>query len=355
MDKIVTYLRAPLFVWWDITYQCNLRCKHCYSNSGLPANNELATDEVRKIIDQLVEMKVFYIYFLGGEPFIRKDFLEIADHCRELGMSVMVNTNGWFIDYDLARKIKKVGIHHIRVSIDGATAATHDRIRGVKGSFQKALSAIEALKKVEVPVIGISPTVMKENFSEAPLIIDLAFKHGVSEIQLVQLCSTGRGKQVKSISIEQLKHLRRTVAKKKEEYFNRLEVGATPGILEECLSCTLKQGNRPTMIGCLAGRGALNISPEGLTMPCLLDRKVIGNLRQISFKEIWEKAPEILKRRIVKGVCLTCEYQDICSRECPVEIKSERIEMIRECFIEKQKGGVKNYARETNSCAICVA
>ena len=335
MNKLVTYLRAPLFVWWDITYQCNLHCKHCYSDSGSPAENELTTSEVKGILNQLAEMKVFYIYFLGGEPFLRRDFLEIAKYCQEINLSVMVNTNGWFIDYEMARKIKEAGIHHIRVSIDGATPETHDRIREVKGSFQKALQALEVLKQVEIPVIGISPTIMKENFSEASSIIDLAFQYKVSEIQLVQLCSTGRGRRIESISLNQLKQLQLAVAKKKDEYFGKLQVSATPGILKECLSCTIGQGNKPAMIGCLAGRGAVNISPEGLVMPCLLDRKLIGDFRRESFSKIWEDAPEIIKRRTVNGVCLDCQYQDICSRECPLEITSETIKKIREHYVKK--------------------
>lgn len=338
MNKTVSYLRSPLFVWWDITYKCNLRCKHCYSNSGYSANNELTIDEVKRILEQLSEMNVFYIYFLGGEPFYRKDFLEIAKYCQEINMSIMVNTNGWFINYELASKIKEIGIEHVRVSIDGVTPATHDKIRGVKGSFQKAILAITNLKKAGIPVVGITPTVMKENFFEVPSIIDLAFKYGASEIQLVQLCSTGRGKQVEPLSFEQLRQLRAIVTKKKEEYFDQLQVSATPGILEECLNCTLKQGNKPAMIGCLAGRGALGISPEGLVMPCLLDRKVIGNLRKISFKKIWEETPQIIERRTVKGVCLTCQFRDICSRECPIETQSKIIEIIRENYVKETKG-----------------
>lgn len=141
----VKYLSAPIFTWWDITKVCNLHCKQCYSNSGRPSKNELTTSEVFSIIDQLATNRVFYIYFLGGEPLLRYDFFEILRKCREKDIITMMSTNGWFVDKKNTEKLLNSGIHTVRVSIDGATADVHDKIRGVKGSFEKALKALSIL------------------------------------------------------------------------------------------------------------------------------------------------------------------------------------------------------------------
>lgn len=325
MNEIITYLRAPLFVWWDITYQCNLNCKHCYSDSGSFSArkpvHELDTEEVKNVIDQLKEMKVFYIYFLGGEPFLRKDFLEIVRYCDKAEISVMVNTNGWFIDDSVAREIKKANVAHVRVSIDGANSYTHDMIRGVEGSFDRAIRAVKLLKEYKIPTVSISPTAMQENFSEIASIVDLAFEHKVSEIQIVQLCSTGRGKRKSLLSIEQLDELRFILHKKREDYMSYFRVGTTPGLLkEEISSCwQVNPDQHVAMLGCQAGRSAINIGADGLIMHCLLDREVVGDLRKQSLKQTWEKAPMLIEKRLVKDNCVGCHYQNICSQECPLE------------------------------------
>jgi len=284
-------------------------------------------------------MKVFYIYFLGGEPFLRKDFLEIAKYCYSMEIPVMVNSNGWFIDEDTAKRIKESNIHHVRVSIDGATPDTHDSIRGVRGSFKRAIRAIELLKKYEIAVVSVSPTIMQENFSEVPSIIDLASKYGASEIQFVQLCSVGRGKQVNPLSIAQLNQLKLILNQKKKDYEEKIRVEATPGLLEE--KCSLCWNANPekhiVMFGCQAGRSAMNIGADGLVMPCLLDRRTVGNLRKQSLKQIWESAPKFVESRTVSDICVTCQHQNICSQECPIQGKT-LADQIRKVYLA-QKGG----------------
>ncbi|MFH1551440.1 MAG: radical SAM protein [bacterium] len=336
MDRTITYLRAPLFVWWDITYRCNLNCKQCYSNSGSYSTNELDTEEVKGITDQLKEMNVFYIYFLGGEPFIRKDFLEIIRYCDKVGITVMINTNGWFINEKIIKEIKNANVAYIRVSIDGANAQTHDMIRGVKGSFDRAVYAIDLLKKHEIPIVGISPTAMQENFNEIESIIDLAFKHKVFEIQVVQLCSTGRGKQANPLSIEQLDQLKSILSRKKKEYVGNFRVEATPGLLREesLVSWQANPNQHIPMFGCQAGRSALNIGADGLVMYCLLHREVAGDLRKQSLKQIWEESPLFIKKRTIKDDCLGCQYQNICSQECPLE---ETPNWIRKSYLSLTK------------------
>lgn len=85
-EQHIRYLSAPIFVWWDITKVCNFKCKQCYSNAGRKERRELNTSEVFDILEQLALARVFYIYFLGGEPLLRKDFLGILSKCQELGI-----------------------------------------------------------------------------------------------------------------------------------------------------------------------------------------------------------------------------------------------------------------------------
>jgi len=317
MDSII-YLRAPIFVWWNVTYACNLRCKQCYSSSGKPHPNELTTQEAKQLIRELGDMKIFYIYFLGGEPLLRKDIFELAEYARECGLETMMSTNGWFVNPAIAKHLEKVGFMHVRVSIDGACAETHDAIRGVKGSFSRAIRAVKFLEETNIPRIGVSPTVLNENVEEIPSLIELAIELGANEMQLVQLCKTGRGTQVKGANIEQLLKLRQVFEKYHEQLSGILNLSATEGIsIEERLSDDNQ--SLPNFWGCPAGRTCLAIEAEGTIRPCILSNAPAGNIRQESFEKIWHESPLFKKMRTPSKECEGCLYIEVCSRECPID------------------------------------
>lgn len=321
MIEQVSYLKAPIFVWWDITYRCNFRCKQCYSSSGLPLPDELTFEEVCSVLDELAEMEVFYVYFLGGEPFMRRDFLDILRHCADLELTSVINTNGWFVDEGLAQTLKGIGVQHVRVSVDGATAETHDAIR-MPGSFERVIRALRVLKEVGIDT-GLTATLMRDNMHEANAIIDVARRCGVDEMQMVQLCATGRGASAEGVPPDKLPEIRRAMEAKIQECSDELSVFVTEGIspnryLDEVMSRQLVPG----IVGCIAGRTSVCITADGKVTPCLLDRRatrVLGDLRQTSFRYIWEEAPEMRELRAVDPSCMGCDYVGICLRECPLE------------------------------------
>jgi len=321
MKKMARFLKAPIFVWWDITKKCNFKCKHCYSDSGKEALNELSFQEVTNIVDQLIDAEVFYIYFLGGEPLIRKDIFDILSYCSENGMVTMMSTNGWFVNPVVAKQLKATGIHHVRVSLDGATVEVHDSIRGVSGSFDQALKALEFLREAGIPTVGISPTLLPDNLHQIGEIIDLAVQKEVSEIQIVQLCATGRGEHILSLNSRQLEYAQKEVEKRIPVYSNT-NISATEGILDkQCRFCIQKKEAIPSIIGCVGGRSCAAIDAEGCVFPCILHREEAGNLRLQSFQDIWNYSPLFLEMREIKESCIECIFSEVCVRECSLERK----------------------------------
>ena len=136
-------LYAPFLVVWDFTHKCNLNCKHCYSSSGAIKETELTTQEALNVVDQLAESGVTALAFSGGEPLSRKDFFTVARHAVKRGLYISVATNGTLLIKENVRKLKQIGVHYVEVSIDGATANTHDAFRGVPGAFEKAVAGIK--------------------------------------------------------------------------------------------------------------------------------------------------------------------------------------------------------------------
>lgn len=315
----IKYLSAPIFIWWDVTYICNLRCRQCYSSAGKAHPNELTTKEVKKLIRELGEMKVFYIYFLGGEPLMRKDIFKIAEYARECGVETMMSTNGWFVTPEIASRLEKTGFMHVRVSLDGATTKTHDAIRGVKGSFDRAVKAIQLLRETSIPRVGISPTVLAENIDEMPRLIELAVQLGVNEMQLVQLCARGRGSQVKPASIPKLIELRKTFEKYRVQLKGKLNLSATEGISVEKFLQGEPNSSLPDFWGCPAARTCLAVEAEGTIQPCILYNGSAGNFREKGLRQIWHKSPLFKKMRTPEKACRGCQYVEICSGECPID------------------------------------
>ena len=315
----VSFLRAPVFVWWNITLACNLKCKQCYSASGKPHPNELNTEEAKQLIRELGDMRVFYIYFLGGEPLQRKDFFELLAYTRDCRMAAMLSTNGWFITPDIAKRLEQLDVMHARVSIDGATAATHDAIRGVSGSFERAINAVRYLKQTTIPRVGISHTVLADNIGETESLIQQAVDLGVDEMQLVQLCNRGRAQKSYAASIDQLTELRQLFARYRKQLTGVINLSATDGIYQSDAFLSGQGDTKYGIWGCPGTRTRASIEAEGTVQPCILNTTPAGNVREQSFAEIWQTSPVFVAMRTVAPECERCHYADVCARECPVD------------------------------------
>ena len=131
-------------VAWEVTRQCNLSCLHCRASAALgPYDDELTTDEGRKLLDQIREVGQPVIILTGGEP-LRPDIFELARYGHELGLRMVMAVNGTLLDPATAAKLKTAGIQRISISLDGATAEGHDHFRQMPGAFAGVLQGVEA-------------------------------------------------------------------------------------------------------------------------------------------------------------------------------------------------------------------
>ncbi len=172
MDKVINRYeinpKEPLLVDISMTQKCFFKCKCCdiWKNDH-HQSKELSLEEWKKFIDQLSEWHpVKHVCIAGGEPFVREDVIELANHCVDKNMEPVIVSNGWLVDEKLARKIADSKIRVINFSIDGFEK-THDWIRGMKGAFKRATRAIDLLKEMKPEIrIGISTTINKKNMKE---------------------------------------------------------------------------------------------------------------------------------------------------------------------------------------------
>src|SRR5688572_1221081 len=138
-----------VYAVWEVTLRCNLACVHCGSRAGQAREVELTTSEALDVVRQLAAVGVDEVTLIGGEAFLRPDWLQIAAAIVEAGMLCTMTTGGFRLDLPRALRMRDAGISHVSVSIDGLES-THDRLRGRAGSWQQCLEAISALKEADL-------------------------------------------------------------------------------------------------------------------------------------------------------------------------------------------------------------
>ncbi len=322
----ISYLSAPIHVWWDITRQCNFACKHCYARATERPDDELTTEEAVRVIDQLKAMRVGYVYVLGGEPLLRRDFAAILGHFQDRDIPLMLNTNGWFVDQDWAQRLAKSSVRDLRFSLDGARRETHDGFRGKPGSFDRVVRGIRLCREAGVRRISCSYTMTKENVGDVAATVELLVELGVDDVQFGQLSASGRASEHTDLTLdaEDTREVAGVLARSIERYRDRLHVYSVDGTYDKPCTRCVKQGLvKPMFMGCQAGRTCFCIDWGGRIIPCLLWRDpVAGSVREESLQEIWAHSALFRHLRRDRGdehpECRECFYSDVCARECPL-------------------------------------
>ena len=130
----------PFLMSFAITRECNLRCKHCYSEAlEGKSPDELSTDEAKGLLDELATWRIGLLIMDGGEPLMREDIFELASYASSKGLRVVIGSNGALIDRETAQRLKKTDIKMVSISIDGAKPETHDSFRGEEGFLHQSL------------------------------------------------------------------------------------------------------------------------------------------------------------------------------------------------------------------------
>jgi len=187
--------KKPVVVW-NMTRRCNLKCMHCYSASAdMEYPDELTTDEGKTLIDDLAAFGAPVILFSGGEPLMRRDLLELAQYAADKGMRAVISTNGTLITKDIAAQLRKINLSYVGVSLDGLEK-THDRFRGAKGAFAKAMEGIRNCREAGIKV-GIRFTVNKRNLADVPAMFDLLKQEKIERLCFYHLVYTGRGSKLR--------------------------------------------------------------------------------------------------------------------------------------------------------------
>jgi MoaA/NifB/PqqE/SkfB family radical SAM enzyme len=177
----MAYQRTSYAVW-EITLKCNLACSHCGSRAGQARSQELSTKEALDLVRQLAEVGVKEVTLIGGEAFLRPDWLEIATAINQADMRCTLTTGGYGITLETARNMKQAGIATVSVSVDGLEA-THDRLRGRQGSWKYAFQTMGHLRHVGIP-FGCNTQINRLTAPEVPRLYEHIREAGAKAWQI---------------------------------------------------------------------------------------------------------------------------------------------------------------------------
>ncbi len=179
-------------VIWNLIRRCNLTCKHCYAISAdTDFPNELDTEQLFAVMDDLKKFKVPVLILSGGEPLMHPDIFRIAQRAKAMGFYTALSTNGTLINTENIDTIARIGFDYLGISIDGI-AATHDRFRRKTGAFDSSMQALRLCRKKGIKV-GLRFTMTKENAQELPRLLDLMQTEKIDKFYFSHLNYAGRG------------------------------------------------------------------------------------------------------------------------------------------------------------------
>jgi radical SAM protein with 4Fe4S-binding SPASM domain len=186
--------RRPIVVW-NITRACNLKCVHCYNDSGAcKADDELSTEEAKAVLDDLAQFGVPSVLFSGGEPLMRPDLFELIEYARGQGIRTVISTNGTLITAVLAKKMKQYGVSYVGISLDGI-GEVNDKFRGVSGAFDRAVAGIKNCQDAGVR-IGLRLTLTKKNIQDLEGLFDFFESENIERACFYHFVPSGRGKTI---------------------------------------------------------------------------------------------------------------------------------------------------------------
>lgn len=322
---------APTLVSFAVTRECNLKCKHCYSQSvDSPHPRELNTTEAKRVISQIAEAGARLIILDGGEPLMRSDIFELVRHARSVGLTPVMGSNGTLITHEVAMKLADAGLEAIAISLDGATAETHDAFRGVQGAWEQTLRGIENIRQAGLS-FQIAPTLRRGSWEQWGAIADKAKELGAKAVEVFDYVPAGRGAENPEFEMtieERRAFVRQYIARQQAEDEMIYRCVALPQIWVE-IEKTVPEDEVLTKFVrscCAAGTRYCCVLYDGTVYPCMVLQKKAGDVREQSFVDIWQNSEvfQILRDRDrLEGKCRRCDYRYICGgARCRVYAKT---------------------------------
>jgi Y-X(10)_GDL-associated radical SAM protein len=319
---------TPVHAVWEITLACDLKCNHCGSRAGKRRPEELNTEECLDLVRQLARMGTREVTLIGGEAYLRRDWLRIIREIREQGMDCTMQSGGLNLTEDRIKAAVDAGLQALGISIDGLREV-HDELRGVKGSFDAAFKALDSVHKCGI-TSSVNTQITSLVIPQLRELMNLFIAAGAKNWQVQLTVAMGRAADHPELLLQpyELLDLMPLLAELYEEGADRgflLQPGNNIGYFGPYESLWRGSGDdRVYWSSCNAGQNTLGIEADGTIKGCPslpTSPYAGGNIRDRSLKNIWSKTDELSINRgrtneELWGYCRGCYYADVCKAGC---------------------------------------
>jgi radical SAM protein with 4Fe4S-binding SPASM domain len=309
----------PFIVIWEVTRACSLACRHCRAEANLSRHPlELTIDEARRFLDQVQRCGPKLFVLTGGDPIRRHNLEQLIGDATERGLRVSLSPSATpeFARVDLSR-FREAGVERISLSLDGARRETHDRFRGVAGTWNWTMEAIANAALAGIPV-QINTTFTRQNLAEFDEFVALLDEIQPALWSVFQLVPTGRGRVEDLLTAEQMEDLFERLARL--SLHAPYDIKTTEG--QHYRRVVLQQrarGAKPSGLrappGLNDGKGFVFVSHIGNIQPSGFLPMTAGNVRTDELLEVYRNSPIFRALRdpeLLKGKCGRCEFKTIC-------------------------------------------
>jgi radical SAM protein len=340
----LNYDETPFLAIWEITQSCDLACKHCRAAAQPIAHpDQLSTEEGKRVIDQIADMKIPIFVFTGGDPLKRPDLYELIRYSAEKGVKVAVTPSATpLLTREAIFKMKEAGVVRLGISLDGSTPEIHDNFRGLPGAWARTIEAVEWAGEAGMP-IQVHTTINRHNAHDLDGLCNLFEKLKIVMWNVFFLVPVGRGQLDDLLTgddfenvfakIYELSHrvnfqIKTTEAMHYRRYLlqHNLEErkmghghpGAHPAAEYDPGAPTADARTRNHSWATRRvndGKGFMFISHTGNVYPSGFLPIHAGNIRETPLADIYRNAPIFKALRDtgqLEGKCGACEYKEIC-------------------------------------------
>jgi Y-X(10)_GDL-associated radical SAM protein len=319
---------VPVHAVWEITLACDLKCQHCGSRAGKKRSEELTTDECLDLVRQLAKMGTREVTLIGGEAYLRRDWLRIIREIRDQGMDCTLQSGGLNLTDERVKAAVDSGLQALGISVDGLREL-HDELRGVKGSFDAAFRTLRLVKKYGI-TSSVNTQITSLVIPQLRELMNLFIAEGARNWQVQLTVAMGRAADHPELLLQpyELLDFMPLLADLYQEGADRgllLQPGNNIGYFGPYESLWRGSGDdRVYWTSCNAGENTLGIEADGTIKGCPslpTSPYAGGKIRDLSLENIWWNTDELAINRSrtnqdLWGFCRTCYYADVCKAGC---------------------------------------
>ncbi|HET8781816.1 MAG TPA: GDL motif peptide-associated radical SAM/SPASM maturase [Pyrinomonadaceae bacterium] len=319
---------VPVHAVWEITLACDLKCQHCGSRAGKRRSEELNTEECLDLVRQLAAMGTREVTLIGGEAYLRRDWLQIIREIRDQGMDCTMQSGGLHLTEERIKAAVDAGLQALGISVDGLREL-HDKLRGVKGSFEAAFNTLRLVRKCGI-TSSVNTQITALVIPQLRELMNRFIDAGAKNWQVQLTVAMGRAADHPELLLQpfELLALMPLLAELYEEGADRgllLQPGNNIGYFGPYESKWRGSGDdRVYWTSCNAGENTLGIEADGTIKGCPslpTHPYAGGKIRDLSLENIWWNTEELAINRSrtsreLWGFCGSCYYANVCKAGC---------------------------------------